>query len=143
MPGALARHHQPFGPHAVQCIDHRGLAHVHQVGEFANRRQLGAVGQAPGADGMRQLIDDLLHQRRAGLEFNGGNDCTLNLHFTGLSGSKVRWILYELALIRTSLSLYHALTDFSECQPLSAGVHPVPEVLHECRNNGRGGQAGH
>jgi len=36
----------------------------------------------------------------------------LNLHFTGLPSSKLRWILYELALTESDLRLYHRLTDF-------------------------------
>jgi hypothetical protein len=71
------------------------------------------VRQAALADRYRQLIDDLLDQRHSRLELDGGDHCSLSLHFTGLSSSKVRLILYELALIRTSLSLYHQLTDFS------------------------------
>lgn len=116
MPRALAGNHQALGTQPIQGVDHRGLAHIHQVRKLANGRQAGAVGQAALVDRHRQLIDDLLHQRYAGLEFDGRDDCALNLHFTGLSGSKVRSILYELALIKTSVSLYHHLTVFPDCR---------------------------
>jgi hypothetical protein len=75
------------------------------------------VGQAALTDRYGQLIDDLLHQRYTRLELDGGDHCALNLHFTGLSGSKVRWILYELALIKTSISFYYRFGVFSDCRP--------------------------
>jgi hypothetical protein len=65
------------------------------------------VRQASLADCLGQLIDNLLHQRHSRLELDGGDHGALNLHFTGLPGSKVRWILYELALIKRSVCLYH------------------------------------